>query len=243
MKISKRTGGAVAALALAAGGLVATTAPAMAAGTWYLSLDGVNPISSPQAVTGSLNLQLQATYLSIPGETITCAIPAGTLSGTAPTTGTPSGGTLSIGFTLPTKLSSSNPSDPEYNRCTDTYSGGADDVTSAGGTWTLKVTMPATGSGAPSSLSGSLVVPQDDLYINSPVVPCDLKGPQGGPNVTTGNYNPSTGLVTASPTPQALDAYSPECGDGPGIIEDSQLNSASVQMQPIGGHYLTVVEQ
>ncbi|WP_146133027.1 hypothetical protein [Knoellia remsis] len=101
------------------------------------------------------------------------------------------------------------------------------------GTWTLKLTLPPAGT-TPGQLfngtvSGSLTVPANGFT-------ADLSQLCAGTTVTgpttaktfTGTYDMSTGVVTASPVPQAFPVTYTGC-----TVLNTRLTSASFQLNPI----------
>lgn len=193
-----------------------------AAGVWKLNKTG--------KVSATGKLVITATFNGVPGVKVTCNIKLnGTIPSPAPSAAP--GGSITVKQKPPAVISSSDPASPVYKKCTDTYTGDADDVTASSALWSIVANTPTATSPSPwaNVLTGSLKVPAGAITVKSPLVPnCVLNGPITA-GTYTGKYNSATGVVTANANQNITVSKTGSCT----IASPAKLTSASFKLSPI----------
>lgn len=193
-----------------------------AAGTWKLNKTG--------KVTATGKLVITATFNGVPGVKVTCNLKLdGTIPSPAPSAAP--GGNITVSQKPPAVISSSDPASPVYKKCTDTYTGDADDVTASSALWSIVAKTPTATAPSPwaGSVTGSLKVPAGAITVKSPLVPnCTLNGPITA-GTYAGTYNSGTGVVTATKNQNITVAKTGSCT----IASPAKLTSASFKLGPI----------
>lgn len=165
---------------------------AESAGTWTFDTTG--------KVVGTGSFTIKVTYNGVPNVRFSCSMRlVGTIASPPPAVSP--GGTLSVRVKPPAVISSSDPASPVYRKCTDTYSGEADDVSTSGEAWSIQVRTPTATAPSPWSgvVTGAVVLPQDAITFRTPLVPnCVIWGPTRR-STYTGTYDTSTGVTEGTP--------------------------------------------